>query len=92
MFIPYMRPLSQDWRRWLYYLTHRNYYNTGVKNNGETEEYVPKKKEQDKTSEIDLNETEIRDVPYKKIKLMVIKRLTKVRRTMHEKSENFNKR
>ena len=46
-------------------------------------------KEQDKTSEIDPNEIEINYLPNKKLKIM--RMLTKVRRTMHKQSENFNK-
>ena len=34
---------------------------------------------------------EISDLPDKDLKIMVIKMLTKVRRTMHEKSENLNR-
>jgi len=48
-------------------------------------------KEQDKTSETDLNETKIHDLLDKEFKITVIKMLTKVSRTMHEQSENFNK-
>lgn len=46
-------------------------------------------KEQDKASEKDLNE--ISDLPDKEFKLAIIKMLTKVRRKIHEQSENFNK-
>lgn len=46
-------------------------------------------KEQDKASEKDLNE--ISDLPDKEFKLAIIKMLTKVRRKIHEESENFNK-
>ena len=34
---------------------------------------------------------EISDLPDKELKIMVIKMHTKVRRTMYEQSENFNK-
>ena len=50
-----------------------------------------KTKEQDKNPEKDLNEMEISDLPDKELKIMVIKMHTKVRRTMYEQSENFNK-
>ena len=49
-------------------------------------------KKQDKTPEIDLNETKIHDLLDKEFKITVIKTLTKVSRTMHEQSENFKKR
>lgn len=45
----------------------------------------------DKTSKKDLNETDINGLPQKKFKIMVINVLTKVRRTMHVQSKNFNK-
>ena len=48
------------------------------------EEYV-QKKVQDKTSEMDLNEIEISDLPDKELKII---KLTKVRRITQ--SENFN--
>ena len=48
-------------------------------------------KEQDKTSEKDLNEIEVRDLLYKKCKITVVKMLAKLRRTMDEQSENFNR-
>ena len=47
-------------------------------------------KEQDKTTEIDLNEIKIIYLPHKEFKIMVLKMLPKIRRTMHEQSENFN--
>ena len=48
-------------------------------------------KEWDKTSETDLNEKEVNDLYDKEFKIMVIKMLTEVRRTMHEWGETFNK-
>lgn len=47
-------------------------------------------KEQDKTSEKDLNNMEIRNLPGKEFKAIVIKMFTKLRR-IDEHSENFNK-
>ena len=49
------------------------------------------KKEQDKTSEKDHNETEINDVYDKELKVMIIKMLAKFRGRMDEQSENFNR-
>lgn len=37
-----------------------------------------------------LAETEIRDLPFRDYKIMIIKMFTEVRRTVHEQSENFN--
>lgn len=48
-------------------------------------------KEQDNTSEKVLNETEISIQPDKEFKVVVIKMFTKVRRRIHEYSENFKK-
>ena len=48
-------------------------------------------KEQDKTSEKELNETEISSLPDKGFKIMVIKILNELRRTMEKHSENFKK-
>ena len=48
-------------------------------------------KEQDKTSEKELNKTEISNPPDKELKVMVIKMLTKFRRRMDKHSETFNK-
>ena len=48
-------------------------------------------KVQDKTPEKDLSETEVSEWPDKKLKIMFIKILTKVRKAIHEQSENFNK-
>lgn len=51
-------------------------------------------KEQDRTAETDLNETEISicfSASDKDFKIMIIKMLTKIKRTMHEQSGNFNK-
>ena len=63
-----------------------------VKQNEETEKYVPNKK--DKTSgekKKNLNETKISNFPDKEFKVMVIKMLTSLGRRMDEHSENFNK-
>ena len=48
-------------------------------------------KKQDKTPETDLNEMKISDLPDKQFKIMLLRMFPKVRRTMHEQSENFNK-
>ena len=48
-------------------------------------------KEQAKTSEKALNEAQISDLPDKEFKIMVSKRLTKLRRTTYEQSENFSR-
>ena len=46
-------------------------------------------KEWDKTPETDRNETEISDLFNKELKIMVIKMLTEIRRTMFKQSENL---
>ena len=48
-------------------------------------------KEQDKTSEKELNKIEISNLPNKEFKIMIIKMFTKLGRKMDEHSENFNK-
>lgn len=48
-------------------------------------------KEQDKTSEINLNKTEISNIADKEFKVMVINMLTKLGRRMDGHSKNFNK-
>lgn len=48
-------------------------------------------KEQDKTSEKDINSRKISDLHDKESEVMVIKRLTVVGREMNEHSENFSK-
>lgn len=48
-------------------------------------------KEQDKTSEKDINSRKISDLHDKESEVMVIKRLTVVEREMNEHSENFSK-
>lgn len=49
------------------------------------------KKGQDKTSEKDLKETDIRNLPDKEFKVMAIKILTELWRRIDKHSENFNK-
>ena len=51
-----------------------------------------KKKEQDKSPETDLNETEISHLSDRGLKIIVINMFTEFRRAMPEKSENFNKK
>ena len=48
-------------------------------------------KEQDKTSEKELNEVEISNLPDKEFKVTIIKMFTELRRRMDEHSENFNR-
>lgn len=48
-------------------------------------------KEQDKSPHGDPNEMEIYCSPDGEFKITIIKMLTKVRRTMHRESKNFNK-
>ena len=48
-------------------------------------------KEQEKSLKTKLNEMKISYLPEREFKIVVIKILTKVRRAMHEQSENFNK-
>lgn len=47
-------------------------------------------KKQDKTSEKDLNEMDIDDLPDKDFKYIVLDVLMKLGRRMHEQSENFS--
>src|SRR3712207_828363 len=83
-----MRPLCQDWARWLFYLIHRNQHRESRKMKKQWN--VFQTKELDRTPEIDLNEMEISGLPESSKYREVIQMLTKVR-TMHEQSENFNK-
>lgn len=46
---------------------------------------------QDKSPEGDPNEMEMYCLPDREFKITIIKMLTKVRRTMHRESKNFNK-
>ena len=48
-------------------------------------------KEQGKTSEKELNEVEISNLPDKEFKVTIIKMFTELRRRMDEHSENVNK-
>lgn len=48
-------------------------------------------KEQDKTSETDLEEMNISELPDKRAQTVVMKMLTEVRRTMYGQSDNFNR-
>ena len=48
-------------------------------------------REQDKSSEKELNETEIHNLPDKEYKLIVIRMLPDIGRRIDEHSENFNK-
>ena len=61
-----------------------------VKENEETKD-MSQAREQVKTPQTDLNEMEIRDLSDRVFKIMVIKLFIKVRRSIHEHSENFNK-
>lgn len=53
------------------------------------EEYVPNNRQ---TSEKELNETEIRNLPNNEFQIMVIKMLTKVGERMDEHNEDFNRK
>ena len=48
-------------------------------------------KEQYKTSEKEVNEVEISNLPNKEFKVMIIKIPSELRKRMNEHSENFNK-
>lgn len=50
-----------------------------------------RKQKKDKTPETDINKMDIRDLPDKVFKLMAIKMLAQVRRTMHKQRKNVNK-
>lgn len=70
---------------------HRQKSTQRVKGNEERKKYVSNT-EQDKTPETDLNKIKIRDLSDKDFKIMIIiNLLTKIRRTMHRRSEKFNK-
>lgn len=47
-------------------------------------------KEQDKSSEIHLNDTGLRGLPDREFKTMIIQMFIKVRRAMHEQNDNLN--
>lgn len=72
----------------LFYLLDRNQQK--VKKNGDTKKHVPLKKEQDKSSETDLNETEISHLTDRELKVSVINMLTELRRAIYEQNKNFN--
>ena len=65
-----MRPLHQDWESWLFYLIYINQHKEPKKM--KKQRYMFQTKLKDKTLETDLNETEIRDLPDKAFKIMVI--------------------
>lgn len=48
-------------------------------------------KEQDEALGKDLSETDTGDLLYKEFKIMIVKMLTKLRRTMDQQTENFNR-
>ena len=89
MFISYKRPFCHSWERWLFYLLHRKQHRESGKIKKQRK--MIQTKEQDKSLERNLNETEISDLSDREFKTMVIKMLTEVRRTRHEQSENLNK-
>ena len=66
---------------------HKNH--TESRKKKETEEYVPNKRKRIQGKK--LNETAIRDLPDKELKIMVKKMLTKFRRILYEESKNFNR-
>lgn len=62
--------------------------------NEETEEYVPNKSiKQNKTKKTErkLNKMEINNLPDKEFKVMIIRMLTELKRSMDERRENFKK-
>ena len=74
----YTRPLLQDWRRQLFGPIHRNKHRELLKMRRQRN--MSQMKEQDKTSEKDLNEMEISNPPDKEFKVMVIKMLPELGR------------
>ena len=56
--------------------------NTGSQEKWRKQEYVPNN-EQDESPETGLNERKISDLPGREFRIMIIKMLTKVTRTMH---------
>lgn len=79
--------LLQDYKIWVLYLKHRT---PTVKENNETKTHVSNKRP-DKNPEMELKEMDINYLADKEFKIIVIKMITEVRRTMHEHSDNFNK-
>lgn len=62
--------------------------------NEETEEYVPNKSiKQNKTKKTErkLNKMEINNLPDKEFKVMIIRMLTELKRSMDERREHFKK-
>lgn len=49
-------------------------------------------KDEAKTPEKNLSKTEVSDLSDKKFKIIIIKLLTRIRRTMHQQSKNVNKK
>ena len=88
-FISYIKPVCQEWKKWLFYLRHRNQHRELriMKKQGT----MFQTKEQDKSPETNLNKIEMSDLPDREFKIMVMKMFTEVRRAMSEQSENFNK-
>lgn len=52
---------------------------------------MKKQKNNSKQKNSEKNEMEVKDFPDKDLKIVIMTMLTKVQRTMHEQSENFNK-
>ena len=75
-------PPHSPTRLTLFYLLHRN--QEKVKENEDTKKHVPLKKEQGKSSETDLNETEISHLTDREFKISVINMLTELRRATYE--------
>ena len=69
-----MRPMCQNWERWLFYLVHGNQHRElrKVREQGT----MFKTKEQNKSPETDFNEMEISDLPNGEFEITVIKMLT----------------
>ena len=84
-----MRPLLQDWERWIFYLMHRNQHRDSRKMKKQRNMFPTKEK--DKTLDKDINEMEIRDLPDKEFKITVIKMLIGLGKSINDQSENLNK-
>ena len=65
-FIPYTRSICQDWARWLFYPVHRNQHRESRKMKKQRNMFQTK--EQDKSPETNLNETEVSDLPDREFK------------------------
>src|SRR3712207_5417033 len=85
----YIRPLLQDQKTQLTHLIHR--YKHRERGIMRRQRNTFQAREQDKTPEKELNETEINNLPDRKLKQKVIRMLTDLGRRLDEQSENVNK-